>query len=144
MDIVRSIVRADLQQPDMQAVRTIPHIGGVPAGNWREAVRHSRGSVPVPDPSTPPNAFALTAEGDSMDLVAPDGSTIILDPDDVDLYPDRYYVVRNSSGDTTFKQFKSSPARLVPCSSNEAHLEMVLGRDKFEIVARVIGIYSRL
>jgi SOS-response transcriptional repressor LexA len=144
MDVVRSIVRADQQPADVQPVRTIPLLGGVPAGSWREAVRHSRGSVPVPDASTPPNAFALTAEGDSMDLVAPDGSTIILDPDDVDLYPDRYYVVRNSAGETTFKQFKSSPARLVPCSSNKAHREMILGRDQFEIVARVIGSYSRL
>lgn len=143
-DIVRAIVRGELQTPEVEPVRTIPLVGAVPAGNWREAIRNSRGAIPIPDPSTPPNAFALKAEGDSMDLVAPDGSTIVLDPDDLDLYPNRYYVVRNSAGETTFKQFKSSPARLVPCSSNGAHKDMVLGRDQFEIVARVIGIYSRL
>ncbi|UIJ43699.1 S24 family peptidase [Sphingomonas cannabina] len=143
MDVVRALVSADLGL-DGEAVASIPLLGSVPAGNWREAVRRSTGRIPVPDATTPPNAFALTIEGDSMDLLAPDGSTIVLDPDDLDLFPGRYYVVRNSSGETTFKQFKTDPARLVPCSTNKSHAEIFPGREQFEIVARVIAVYSRL
>jgi SOS-response transcriptional repressor LexA len=143
MDKARELVRNSLGL-NISEVRSIPLLGSVPAGSWREAVRNSRGTVPVADDGTPPNAYALIADGDSMDRVAPDGSTIIVDPDDLDLYPGRYYVVRNGDGDATFKQFKMDPARLAPCSTNSDHQDILLGRDKFQIVGRVVAVYSRL
>lgn len=144
MDRARAIVKADLGL-DEEDVRTIPLLGEVPAGNWREAVRDPLGRIPAPDASVPPNAYALEPKGDSMDLVAAEGSKIILDPQDTDLYPGRYYVVMNADGEATFKQYKEKPARLIPCSSNPKHREIVLGDGQaYRILARVIGIYSRV
>lgn len=143
MDIVRRVVREDLGALG-DGTRAIPLLSAVPAGSWREAFRNPKGSITVPDASTPPNAYALTIEGDSMDLVAADGSTAILDPDDLDLFPGRYYVARNGEGEITFKRFLSDPARLVPCSSNDAHTEILLGREPVEIVARVVGVHKKL
>jgi len=143
MDIVRDFIRRETGQT-RAGTRAIPLLSSVPGGNWREAIRSPSGSIPVPDDSVPPNAYALTVEGDSMDLLAPDGSTVILDPEDLDLYPKRYYVVRNESGEITFKQFLADPARLAPCSSNPAHTDIVLGRGQFEIIARVTGVYRSI
>ncbi|WP_037530226.1 LexA family protein [Sphingomonas sp. RIT328] len=126
-------------------VGTIPVLSNVTAGNWREAVSHSRSRMHKPDAAIPDRAIALDVEGDSMDLFVPDGGRIIFDPEDKGLWPRRFYVVQNSSGETTFKRFFADPARLEPCSSNPEHKPIILGGDEhFTIVGRVIWQASRM
>lgn len=130
---------------EQATARGIPMIGDVPGGNWREAVQRPQGWMPSPDPSMPANAFGLTVRGDSMDQYVDDGGTVIVNPDDKALYPGRFYVILNGDGETTFKQFQADPARLVPCSSNPAHRELVIGGEEgFQIVGRVIWRASRM
>lgn len=143
VDAIRRLIAGE-EGAGLEPVRSIPLLGDVPAGNPREAMRAAKGSIPVVDPSVPARAYALVVKGDSMDLVVPDGAKIILDPDDRDLYPGRYYVVLSADGDTTFKRYESDPARLVPCSSNPAHQPIAVGREQFTILARVIGSYARM
>jgi repressor LexA len=101
--------------------------------------------MPAPSPDLPLNACALDVEGDSMDLIVPDGGRIIFDPDDRALFPKRFYVVLNGAGETTFKRFFADPARLEPCSTNPAHKVIVLGDgEPFTIVGRVIWQASRM
>jgi len=142
MDVIRRIIREDAGQP-AEPLGSIPIIGQVAAGNWRQAVQRPIASMPKPDPSVPPQAFALRVTGDSMDKLVEDGGTVIVDPQDKDLFPGRYYVIINGDGETTFKQFKSDPARLVPCSWNPDHHEIPIG-SQFEIVGRVIWRASRM
>lgn len=134
----------DMLEDAPPAAKPIPWLGAVPGGNWREAVSHSRRSIPSPDPSMPASAYALTVEGDSMDLVVADNSTIIVDPMDVDLWAGRYYVIENGEGETTFKQYLESPARLVPCSSNPDHQDIPVSGGGFRVVGRVIWRASRM
>lgn len=124
--------------------RTIPVIGQVAAGNWKAALQHPVDALPSPDPAIPAHAFALRVVGDSMDLLVNDGGTVIVDPDDRVLFNDRFYVILNGEGEATFKQFKSDPARLVPCSSNEQHREILLTGEPFEVVGRIIWRASRM
>jgi SOS-response transcriptional repressor LexA len=125
--------------PDTDDARlpTIPHLGAVPAGAFRGAEHRGGRRFAVSDPSTPPNAYALTVDGDSMDLIAPGGTTIIIDPDDTALWPGKRYVVQTEDGQTTFKEFQEAPARLVPCSSNPAHREIPLGSEPVKVLGRV-------
>jgi repressor LexA len=141
VDAIRAMMRAELEQ-SAEPVRFIPLLGNVPAGSFREAVKNARGHIPVPAGSVAANAYALYPEGDSMDLVITPGSMIILDPDDRDLYPGRLYVIQNQSGETTFKKYEADPARLVPCSSNPAHKDIVIGREPFDVLARVVGGFT--
>ncbi len=145
MDMIRALL-APAPAPIVAgaAVREVPVIGSVAAGNWREAIQQSRDTIFMKASDTPPNAVALDVDGDSMDLVIRDAKTVVFDPDDKSLYPDKYYVIMNEDGETTFKQFKSDPARLVPCSSNPLHKELVIGQGSFQIVGRVIAYHGRL
>lgn len=124
-------------------VASIPLLGEVPAGPWREAIRTSHHFIPAPQPGMPKSAYALTVSGDSMDKIVQDGATIIIDPEDRDLFDKWLYVVRNDDGEVTFKQYRENPARLVPCSKNPAHqITSVSDRD-FAIIGRVILITMR-
>jgi repressor LexA len=119
-----------------QVTSLLPIIGLVSAGSWQEAIEHARGYMPSPDKTLSRDAFVVEVEGDSMDLVAKEGDGIIVDPRDLDLMPGRYYIVRNSDGETTFKRYMDNPARLEPCSSNPVHQPIYPGRDSFTVVGR--------
>jgi phage repressor protein C with HTH and peptisase S24 domain len=148
VDRIRELLRIGDPAPIVAPSRTIPVLGMVSAGRWQEAIAaegpNGGERMPVFDPHTPRNAFAVRVAGDSMDRIVEDGGTIIVDPDDRALYPKRYYIVRNGHGDTTFKQFLDEPARLCPCSTNPAHKDILIGEEAFEIVGRVIWRGSRM
>lgn len=114
----------------------LPVVGLISAGSWREGFEQVRGYMPSPDKSLSRDAFVVIVEGDSMDLIAKEGDGIIVDPRDLDLLPGRYYIIRNSDGETTFKRYMDNPARLEPCSSNPVHQTIFPGRDEFTVVGR--------
>jgi len=120
----------------------IPVIGMVSAGNWREAIQETTDYITAPVSAQ--RAFGLVVEGDSMDKITPEGSTVLIDPDDCDLRDGDYYVVLNGDGEATFKRFRAEPARLEPCSNNPAHSVIMLGNKPFTITGRVVGVYQKL
>lgn len=79
--------------------------------------------------------IAFDVIGDSMNLLAPDGSRIFVDRTEQDLENGQLYVVALDDG-ATFKRFRSPPARLEPESSNPAH-QTFFFQDARE--ARVVG-----
>ena len=151
--------RRRIQVPEMEAIyrafgmedaapagipiRTIPHLGEVPGGPLRPAMENAGRFVAVSDPDTPPGAYALTVKGDSMDLVVDDGATLVIDPNDRDLWPGRRYVIRTEDGETTFKEYQAAPARLVPCSSNPNNREIAIGHEPIMILGRVFSYIIR-
>jgi len=124
-------------------VRSIPRLGAVPAGRFSPAEQRGGRRWIVPDPDIPPRAYALDVAGDSMDLLIQDGGVIVIDPDDTALWPGECYVIRTEDGETTFKEFQPDPARLVPCSSNPEHREILLGQQQIIVEGKVILFTSR-
>ncbi len=137
MDRIRAELASDEGAPRGEGLRSIPSLGEVPAGGYD--AREQRGGQRewVPN-DLPPRAYALTIKGDSMDLIAADGSKVIVDPDDKSLWPGDRYIIRSDDGGTTFKEYQEGPARLLPCSSNDAHKEILLGGTPIYIEGRVI------
>lgn len=143
MDAIRVVLAPEPGDEAKIPVRSIPLLGKVPAGKYSAAEQTGGRRWIVPDPNIPARAYALTVEGDSMDLLIANGGVIVIDPDDTALWPEECYVVQTEDGESTFKEFQAEPARLVPCSSNPAHKEILLGQEPIKIVGRVILFTTR-
>ena len=137
-NILRRYFAVDDDGAPREQAHLLPIVGLVSAGAWREGFEHVRGHMPSPDPTLSRDSFAVIVEGDSMDRVVGEGEAVIVDPRQRELLPRRYYVVRNASGETTFKQYHDQPARLEPCSHNPAHRTIFPGQEEFTIVGRVM------
>lgn len=124
-------------------LRSVPLLGDVPASTWRPAHQQGGKRISLPESDAPAGAYALTVSGDSMDLIVPNGTKIIIDPNDRDFYPGRRFVVQSEEGETTFKEYQEQPARLVPCSSNPEHVEIIIGRQPIEVLGRVVTYILR-
>jgi repressor LexA len=143
MDAIKRELAPEAGDEDKLSIRTLPLLGDVPAGAFEPQTQRAGPRLVVADPDVPPRAYGLRIKGDSMDLIAADGSTVIIDPDDRKLWPGGRYVVRTADGETTFKEYQDKPARLVPCSSNPDHREMLLGAEPITIEGRVFSYLLR-
>ncbi|KZE09144.1 MULTISPECIES: S24 family peptidase [Sphingomonas] len=121
-----------------RTVRWVPIIGEVSCGNLTEAIERPDGFVPTT--SGGPRVFALKPRGDSMNLLIDESGYALVDPDQVDLIDGKVYVVVNGQNETTAKRFRASPARLVPCSTNDTHTDIVIGSEPFTVVGRIIEV----
>lgn len=145
MAIVRQMLRQEGDIPEPSDYHPIPIIGQVQAGTWTEAMQRPIGIMPSPEPFMSRKIFGLQVTGDSMNEYVEDGATVLVDPDDKALFAGRFYVVINEQGETTYKRYQENPSRLVPCSTNQAHTDIVLGGDQtFTIVGRVIWRAARM
>lgn len=132
-----NILRAyfGLDKPE-EAPVMLPIVGLVSAGSWQEGFPSVRGYMPSPDQKLSKDSFVVIIEGDSMDLIAQEGEGIIVDPRQTELIDKGFYVVRNESGEMTFKQYREGPARFEPCSTNPEHQTILPGRELFTVVGR--------
>ncbi len=130
-----------LIDPSMQIV-DVPVIGVIAAGSWREAVEDPIGHIKVIGAGR--DAFALRSDGDSMNLLAPEGAYVLVEPNDRELHDGRVYAVMNGDGETTFKIFRTAPARLEPRSTNARHKPIVLGDGLYQIIGRVTQVIQKL
>lgn len=138
------LIETTLAPEDLsERIRTIPHLGSVPAGKFTASEQAGGRRIAMADPETPPNAYALTVSGNSMDLIVPNGTMLVIDPDDKALWPGRRYVIQTEDGRATFKEFQADPARLVPCSSDDSHEEILLGSEPVIVAGRVFSYSMR-
>lgn len=117
-------------------LRFVPVIGVVACGNWSEAIEDA--SERVPSFHGGPNSFALRPAGDSMNQVIRGNGYVVVDPDDKDLIDGKSYVILNQDGEATAKKYRATPARLEPASDNPDHRAIMLGREPFTVVGRIV------
>ena len=137
MEAIKKVFDDDGGDPDREQLRRIPLYGDVPAGSPQPGQQRTGRWHAVSDPETPPNAYALTISGESMNLIVPNGSTVIIDPDSTSLWEGHRYVVQMENGETTFKEFATDPARLIPCSDDDSHKEILIGNEPIKVLGRV-------
>jgi SOS-response transcriptional repressor LexA len=137
--IERALAKKTSEPDPEQSVRWVPLIGLAPAGSWREAVSMPMGQVPVIASRTGRRAFAVEVDGDSMNLILPEGGWAVVDPDQTHLYDKRVYLVTNAEHEATLKRYRSNPARLEPVSDNELHSVIYLAGENFQVVGRIVS-----
>lgn len=80
--------------------------------------------------------FALEVGGDSMDLISPDGSTIVVDRSRRALKHGRPYVFQNGN-ETTYKLWNETLRMLMPYSSNRRHEPIPVREESFHVIGAV-------
>ncbi|MCA0404884.1 MAG: hypothetical protein LCH39_01865 [Proteobacteria bacterium] len=116
-----------IDEPDLsEDITLVPRLSWVAAGAFAETetVESGQASGFVQVANLPPgDHIALDVVGDSMDRIAPDGSTIIVNRSEKDLRDKKFYVAATENGDAaTFKRFREDwPPRLEPFSNNPEH-----------------------
>ena len=81
--------------------------------------------------------IALRVRGGSMDLIAPDGTLVVVDLEDTQPVDGKHYIFRHE-GRATFKSYrKGPPERLEPRSTDPDYLP-IFPDDGVEVVGRVI------
>ncbi|MBR0868909.1 hypothetical protein JQ633_00955 [Bradyrhizobium tropiciagri] len=127
--------------PKMQ---TVPLLDTVAAGK----LRAPSSQIPVEDVPLLAFAdlgrgdfFALTVEGDSMDRISPDGSTIVVNQADRTLVSGKPYVI-SQRGEASFKLWRADPPRFAPYSTNPSH-EPVFVKTKEDAERMVVGRVKR-
>lgn len=122
------------------SVRDVPIISWVEAGKMTQTPSAMGPDVAktIPIKSNRETLFGLRVSGDSMNLIAPPGSTIIVDHDDRTLIDRKYYVFRLDDS-ATVKQYRAAPDRLEPVSSNPEH-DTIFPESGLEVIGRVLHI----
>lgn len=120
----------------------------VPLLSWVSAGRLAEAGQLIPNSDVPLLAFsdlgrgdyfALKVQGDSMDRISPEGSTIVVNRAETKLIRGKPYVFR-IDGETTYKIWENSDAidRLEPRSFNENNKTIFVKKNKgFGVVGRV-------
>lgn len=118
----------------------------MPVISWATAGKLGDPSTQIPEVDAPlivlnglesGNYFATRVDGDSMNIVSPEGSTIIVNRSEIDLIPGRAYIFSHR-GKTTYKRWQDDPPRLQPYSTNPAN-EAIFPKsaDDWDVVGRV-------
>jgi transcriptional regulator with XRE-family HTH domain len=119
--------------------KRVPLVSWVSAGNLREQPGIGPADIEkwiVVGDLPEGDWIALGVDGDSMNRIAPNGSTILVNRSQGDLYDEMFYVFSLASGDATFKQFRRKPDRLQPFSTNPDHFA-IPGSEDIYVVGRV-------
>lgn len=120
----------------------VPVIGIAAAGSWRDAIEIPAFVVPQLKRPGCNQAFAVQVDGDSMDLILPERSYAVIDPDQRRLTNKRVYLIQNGGGETTIKRYRSDPARFEPVSSNPSHNVIHMGEHEIIVLGRVVSFTS--
>ena len=132
------------------AMRRIPVLGAIAAGDPREAIEQSDESWWLIDPSMQDEdgLFYLRVSGDSMNMVFPDGSLVLVKTTN-ELRSGDVGVVRVNGDDATVKRvyFAGDTVVLHPESSNPEHHDRCIDRTnpdspEFRIIGKVVGYTS--
>lgn len=123
--------RGDVEFPGLVRV---PVISLVSAGNLRDQPGVTQADVErwITVADLPSGDWvALGVDGDSMNRVAPDGCTILVNRADDRLLDGKFYVFALNGGEATFKRYKRDPEMIQPYSTNPDHLPIAVPSDLY-------------
>lgn len=138
-----------LDDPDVsEDITLVPRLSWVAAGGFAETLpvgaEQIEEFVPVAGLDSG-DYIALDVVGDSMNLIAPDGSTVIANRNDTELVDKKFYVVSTENGGAaTFKRFRDDwPPRLEPYSTNPDHKTINI-QEPIRVVGRITRVLNNL
>jgi SOS-response transcriptional repressor LexA len=132
--------RGNVEPARLGSIYRVPVVTLVTAGRWREvcdAFEPGDADEWIETDVKGRNVFALRVTGDSMEPEFKDGEVIIVNPH-VEALPNDFVVVKNRSGEATFKQLKKYGAKWVLHPLNPRYGDVEVKRGDFKIIGRVV------
>ena len=140
-DVLKNIGQnLDIDLLDVKRLGQIPVISWVTAGRWHEvsdAYEPGDAQQWIDSDIKGDNIFALHVTGDSMEPEFFDGEIITINPH-VEALPGDFVVVRNPTGEATFKQLKKYGDNWVLHPLNPRYEDQILERGDFTIIGKVV------
>jgi SOS-response transcriptional repressor LexA len=130
----------EAQGMDLRRLSQIPVVTWVTAGRWPDvcdAYEPGGDEEWIDSDVRGRNVFALRVTGDSMEPEFHDGEVLTVNPHAESL-PGDFVVVKNSDGETTFKQLKRYGTKWVLHPLNPKYEDQVLKRGEFHIIGKVV------
>jgi len=124
---------------DEPQVQWIPVIGLAAAGAWQEAIHTPMRTFPVPKGTGGNRSFGVVIQGDSMNLLLPEGGWAVIDPDQRTLFAGRVYLIQNDDHEATVKRYCGDPARFEPVSDNPNHEAFTLEGLPYTVIGRIVS-----
>lgn len=118
----------------------IPVVTWVTAGRWKEvcdAFEPGDADEWIESDIRGKNVFALRVLGDSMEPEFKDGEIVIVNPH-LEAAPNDFIVVKNKSGEATFKQLKKFGPRWVLHPLNPKYPDQEVKKGEFGIIGKVV------
>jgi len=125
---------------DVRRLGQIPVVSWVTAGDWRDVCdgyEPGDGGEWIDSDMPGRNVFALRVNGDSMEPEFHDGEILTVNPH-TETLPGDFVVVKNSEGETTFKQLKRYGSSWVLHPLNPKYEDHVLKRGEFHVIGKVV------
>lgn len=123
---------------------SIPVINWIKAGSMCQPTVHNETLEWIEFPANKRGSFfGLRVYSDSMDLISPPESTIVVDRLDKKLVSNACYVIADVEGNATYKRFRPNPMRFEPVSKNPDHTPIFPDQEPL-IVGRVKRTYLDL
>lgn len=132
------VIDPDAPDQEQTVTRDVPILTWVSAGSPEvpEMSVEQIGRIKVGDLDPRGDWIALQVEGDSMNMISPHGSIILVDRHDKRLISGRCYVIANGDHEVTYKRYRANPNRMEPVSTNAAH-EPIFYDHEPRIIGRV-------
>ena len=130
----------DISAPDANLPRRIPVISWVTAGLWHEvsdAYEPGDGDEWIKSDIKGDNVFALRITGDSMEPEFSEGEIITINPH-LEAVPGDFIVIKNQSGEATFKQLKKYGENWVLHPLNPRYEDISINGENMQIIGKVV------
>lgn len=158
MDLIDPVTRKPRPLPIPGAIRVIPEdmievpiLARVHAGKFTDpddlSEKHDQVTIPRFLVDSDPDTYALESEGDCMNLVYPEGCTIVVSPNKEPVNGS-VVVVKIDGNDAIMREMFRTPDTLVlsPRSSNPDHKDIVIRSEDehtVELVGKVVWFQAR-
>ena len=138
-EYIEELLPAELLPPG-SAIFRIPVLSIVSAGKLRNNDWHQdiRGHLNVSSLPSGGEWVAFIVEGDSMDRLSPPESTILVNRKEKKLVNDGFFVFTDKHANSSYKRYRTKPARFEPVSTNPENETIFPAADsEITVVGRV-------
>lgn len=121
-----------------QRVSAVPLLNEEDALDWREAVKKTAVSLPIPTHLEQLNLFVVQPAEISVAQLSPGRVHLVIDPDQRKVEDGSSYMILKDGGPVCYFRFIAADMVLAPLSGDPACSKITIGLDAFTVIGRIV------